>query len=51
MRLLDAGNKVNQIVDSNKKYWEAILDGRTKGELALYKRIVREIDSQTKIGN
>ena len=44
LRLLDAGNKVNKIVDSNKKYWEAILDGRTKGELALYKRIIREID-------
>ena len=25
-------------------YWEAILDGRTKGELAIYKRIIRDID-------
>jgi len=42
--LLSEGSKVNKLVDSNKLFWEAILDGRTKGELALYKRIIREID-------
>ena len=43
-RLLNDGSTVNRIIESNKKYWEAILDGRTKGELAIYKRIIREID-------
>ena len=44
LRLLQLGKNVNKIVDSNKKYWEAILDGKTKGELAKYKRIIRDID-------
>ena len=45
LRLLEDGAKVNKLVDANAKFWQAILDGRTKGELALYKRIIREIDS------
>ena len=44
LSLINDGSKVNKLVDSNKLFWEAILDGRTKGELALYKRIIREID-------
>ena len=44
VRILNEGKKVNKIIDSNKMYWEAILDGRTKGELAIYKRIIRDID-------
>lgn len=45
LRLLQLGKNINKIVDSDKKYWEAILDGKTKCELAKYKRIIRDIDS------
>ena len=43
--LLADSNKVNALVDSNPRYWHILLDGRTKAELAVYKRIVRDIDS------
>ncbi len=45
LRLLEASAKVNAIVDANPLFWQTILDGRTKGELAIYKRKVREIVS------
>jgi len=46
--LLADSNKVNSLVDSNPRYWHILLDGRTKAELAVYKRIVRDIDSPNK---
>jgi len=46
--LLADSNKVNALVDSNPRYWHILLDGRTKAELAVYKRIVRDIDSPNK---
>jgi len=48
LRLLADSNKVNALVDSNPRYWHILLDGRTKAELAVYKRIVRDIDSPNK---
>ena len=46
--LLKDSNKVNDLVDSNPKYWHILLDGKTKAELAVYKRVVRDIDSPNK---
>ena len=46
--LLADSKKVNDLVDSNPKYWHILLDGKTKAELAIYKRIVRDIDSPNK---
>jgi hypothetical protein len=46
--LLKDSNKVNDLVDSNSKYWHILLDGKTKAELAVYKRVVRDIDSPNK---
>jgi len=46
--LLADSKKVNALVDSNPQYWHILLDGKTKAELAVYKRIVRDIDSPNK---
>ena len=46
--LLADSKKVNDLVDSNPKYWHILLDGKTKAELAIYKRIVRDIESPNK---
>ena len=46
--LLKDSNMVNDLVDSNPKYWHILLDGKTKAELAVYKRVVRDIDSPNK---
>jgi hypothetical protein len=35
--LLAASEKINSLVDSNPQYWHILLDGKTKGELAIYK--------------
>lgn len=44
LKLLANSKRVNDLVDANPKYWHILLDGRTKAELAVYKRIVRDID-------
>ena len=46
--LLKQSQKVNRIIDDNPKYWHILLDGKTKGELAVYKRIIREIEFSDK---
>ena len=46
--LLTEANKVNRLVDSNNKMWNLLLDGKTKSELARYKRIIRDFDGPNK---
>ena len=47
-RLLAASEKVNKLVDSYPNFWHILLDGKTKGELAIYKRVIRDIDFPNK---
>jgi len=44
LELLHRSNKVNSLVESNDAFWHCLLDGKTKRELAYYKRIVRDIN-------
>ena len=44
LQLLKDASKINKLIDSEPQYWHILLDGKTKGELAVYKRIVRDID-------
>ena len=37
------GADVNQLVDSNQTLWHVLLEGRTKRELVIYQRLLREI--------
>ena len=46
--LLSEATKVNKIVDSDTKMWNLVLDGKTKAELANYKRVIRDIDGKNK---
>lgn len=46
--LLAASEKINSLVDSNPQYWHILLDGKTKGELAIYKRVIRDINFANK---
>ena len=48
LSILKDSNKVNSLIDANPRYWHILLDGRTKAELAVYKRIVRDIDFPNK---
>ena len=48
LEILQGATKVNKLVDSNQKLWNLLLDGKTKAELAIYKRIVRDIDFPNK---
>jgi hypothetical protein len=48
LQLLSESEKVNKLVDSNPGFWHILLDGKTKAELAVYKRIVRDIESKNK---
>ena len=49
--LLAASEKINSLVDSNPQYWHILLDGKTKGELAIYKRVIRDINFANKNWN
>lgn len=42
--LLNRASEVNKLIDSNPLLWKCLLDGKTKSELAVYKRISREIN-------
>ena len=42
-QILSKGTEVNQLVDSNETLWHVLLEGRTKRELVIYQRILREI--------
>ena len=48
--LLKQSQKVNKLIDGNPKFWHILLDGKTKGELAIYKRVARDISFSIKIG-
>ncbi|MDA9119708.1 DUF115 domain-containing protein [Opitutales bacterium] len=48
IELLAASNRVNRLIDNNPKYWHILLDGKTKSELAIYKRVARDIDFSNK---
>ena len=37
------GADINQLVDSNQTLWHVLLEGRTKRELVIYQRLLREI--------
>ena len=47
-RLLDKGGEINRHVDSSKEFWNFLLEGKTKGELVVYQRIIRDIDFPNK---
>ena len=36
--------------DSSKEFWNLLLEGRTKSELVVYQRIIRDMTSPTRIG-
>jgi len=44
LKLLEDSSAVNDLIESNDKFWHCLLDGKTKAELAIYRRIVRDID-------
>jgi len=48
LNLLEKANKVNNLIESNNAFWHCLVDGKTKRELALYKRIVRDINFSSK---
>lgn len=48
LEILRGSEKVNRLVDSNEKLWNLLLDGKTKSQLAIYKRIIRDIDFPNK---
>lgn len=47
-RLIEKGGEINRIVDSNKNFWSLLLEGKTKSELVVYQRILRDIDFPNK---
>lgn len=44
--ILSKGSEVNKIVDSDPLIWNLVFEGKTKGELIAYKRIIRDIKSK-----
>jgi len=48
LNLLERAMKVNSLIESNNEFWHCLVDGKTKKELALYKRIVRDINHPSK---
>ena len=42
-KFLLQGADVNKLVDSNQTLWHVLLEGRTKRELVIYQRLLREI--------
>jgi hypothetical protein len=44
--ILSKGSEVNKIVDSDPLIWNLVFEGKTKGELISYKRIIRDIKSK-----
>jgi hypothetical protein len=42
--LLEKGGDINSLVDSNKMFWNFLLEGKTKSELVVYQRILRDIN-------
>ncbi|MEK9773194.1 MAG: 6-hydroxymethylpterin diphosphokinase MptE-like protein [Opitutae bacterium] len=46
--LLRLSGRVNKLVDENPQFWHILLDGKTKAELAIYKRVIRDINFANK---
>jgi hypothetical protein len=46
--LLKKGNEINTLIDSNKMFWDFLLEGKTKNELVVYQRILRDINFPSK---
>jgi hypothetical protein len=46
--LLNEAGKINQLVDSNKDYWNFLFEGKTKSELVNYRRNIRDIEFASK---
>jgi hypothetical protein len=47
-RLIEKGGEINRFIDSNKEFWNFLIEGRTKSELVVYQRILRDIDFPNK---
>ena len=46
--LIKNGREVNSMVDSDQLLWHVLLEGRTKSELVIYQRLLREINFPNK---
>ena len=46
--ILQKSTEVNQIVDSEPQLWNIVFEGKTKGELINYKRVIRDLNSGNK---
>ena len=46
--LLAKGKELNDLVDSSQLLWHVLLEGRTKRELVIYQRMLREINFTNK---
>ena len=44
LNLLSESSKINRLIDTNPQFWHVLLDGKTKSELAVYKRVIRDIN-------
>ena len=44
--LIDEGQELNKLIDSFQKEWAILVEGKTKGELVIYKRKIRDIVAQ-----
>lgn len=47
-KILKKGGDINALIDSNKSFWNFLLEGRTKSELVVYQRILRDISFPSK---
>jgi hypothetical protein len=43
--LINDGQQINKVIDENKPEWSILIEGKTKGELVVYKRKIRDIES------
>lgn len=43
--LIQEGQEINKIIDENTPEWSILVEGKTKGELVVYKRKIRDIES------
>jgi hypothetical protein len=43
LSILNRANKINSLIESNNALWHCLVDGKTKQELAVYKRLIRDI--------
>ena len=43
--LIQEGQEINKVIDENMPEWSILVEGKTKGELVIYKRKIRDIAS------